>query len=82
MTRSITTAFALMLLFSTTATAATGTAQTKSKIPHQTKIAQNCPIKPIRPIPTMKPLWCTGTWTMILECTPNCDCVWREVCLN
>ena len=45
------------------------------------EVAQFC-IKPIKPIPTIKPIWCTGTWTQILECTPSCYCVWREVCLN
>ena len=39
-------------------------------------------IEPIKPIQSIKPYWCSGVWTQILECTPKCQCVWREVCLQ
>ena len=44
-------------------------------------VAQNC-LRPIKPIPSIKPIWCTGSWTQILECDRNCNCQWREVCIN
>ena len=39
-------------------------------------------IQPIRPIIPIKPVWCHGTWTQILECDPYCNCVWRAVCIQ
>ncbi len=38
-------------------------------------LAMNC-MKP------MKPMWCSGTWTQILRCDQNCNCMWEAVCLQ
>ncbi len=37
------------------------------------------PIKPILPI---KPMWCQGHWTQILECDQRCSCEWKPTCIE
>lgn len=39
-------------------------------------------IKPIKPVPTVKPLWCRGQWVQQLVCDANCNCYWQEVCMQ
>ncbi len=45
------------------------------------KLVFNC-IQPIKPIKPIKPVWCSGTWTQILRCDQNCNCIWEAVCLQ
>jgi len=54
---------------------------TEIDLNEQTLVALNC-IKPIRPILPIKPVWCSGTWTQILRCDQNCNCIWEPVCLQ
>lgn len=65
------------LLLASTAMAAEAPMTPRPEI----QVAINC-IEPIRPILPIKPYWCTGAWTQILECTPTCQCQWRPVCLQ
>src|SRR5262245_10591925 len=44
-------------------------------------VAGTC-IEPIKPIQPVKPVWCTGNWTQILVCSPNCQRQWQSVCIQ
>jgi hypothetical protein len=37
-------------------------------------------IAPIKPIPSIKPIWCSGAWVQQLRCDQSCNCYWEEVC--
>lgn len=50
-------------------------------IDKEEKLALNC-LKPFKPFLPFKPYWCTGTWTLILQCDPNCNCQWVPTCLE
>lgn len=39
-------------------------------------------LPPLKPMPTLKPIWCQGRWTQQLVCDANCNCYWQEVCLQ
>lgn len=39
-------------------------------------------LQPMKPFLPIKPLWCTGTWTQVLNCDTNCNCHWETVCLQ
>jgi hypothetical protein len=50
-------------------------------IKKEQKLTLNC-LEPLKPILPIKPLWCNGLWTQILECNQYCNCEWRPVCLE
>lgn len=50
-------------------------------IKKEQKLTFNC-LEPLKPILPIKPLWCNGVWTQILECNQYCNCEWRPVCLE
>lgn len=43
--------------------------------------ASHC-MQPLRPMPTMKPMWCQGRWVQVLRCDQNCNCMWQETCFE
>jgi len=44
-------------------------------------LALNC-MTPIKPLLPLKPIWCGGTWTLILHCDQRCNCQWVPTCLE
>jgi len=49
--------------------------------PESIYMVLNC-IQPIKPILPIKPIWCSGTWTFILQCDQYCNCRWVPTCIQ
>ncbi len=71
-----------LLVLSVSLFASSGVLEDFNKIDtNKDTLAMNC-MKPMKPMLPMKPMWCSGTWTQILRCDQNCNCLWEAVCLQ
>lgn len=43
--------------------------------------ALNC-MQPVKPLLPLKPYWCNGTWTQVLQCDQYCNCQWVPMCIE